>query len=652
MLTISCDSDLRLIFHRLRSAVTRHYENGEDQPHIQRTCISAFLFLRFFVPAILNPRLFHLVPTAPNLKCQRTLTLVAKSLQGLANFSTFGQKEPWMQPMNAFVDECSAGLVDFLDHVSTPVESTGHRQEWTSAHAAVYTPPNRLKAGLSPVLQEGIPRLPHLIDLPRELGSLASRVSRLASVASSHDDSELSAAADGPPDLSAQSGRPRGSTPFERFVGACVEVAEEANRKGGAFFGQLPTPARSLKPRASVSLRPREMVGRPGRAEHGESSPRPAVSRADSSATDAEELLITRPAAPVDSAAEARFSAAEPRAAAPRQREPSGEPASSRRIHRSFTVNGRSPNAVTLNGTDYTERSFSNDDLSALASLDSVAEIDSALTERGSRREMDAALSSALGNFGIDVELPPAGSTGARAATRRPVSPSPQRSFPPPMDSGPSPRSGPKTARRPPPLTMPSDSDLQALSSRALSPRPPTARVRITQETVTTESLLAEPDLSPGEEVNEGFAAASSPYESSGALARPQSSASIGRKSKLHGWASGWTVGTGASAAPKRGLTSSASLASISFAAGPGGGRRSTKKPDPSDGPSPAQLAARRASSAEVAQSLRRQPSSSPVPSPAQGRRGSATARSRESPTAEAGRLRGVFTMRKGTRAS
>lgn len=39
----------------------------------------------------------------PGVRAQRTLTLVAKSLQGLANMTTFGVKEPWMEPMNEFL---------------------------------------------------------------------------------------------------------------------------------------------------------------------------------------------------------------------------------------------------------------------------------------------------------------------------------------------------------------------------------------------------------------------------------------------------------------------------------------------------------------------------------------------------------------------
>lgn len=241
---------------------------------MRSTSVSAFIFLRFFVPAVLNPKLFSLISCPLDPKTQRTLTLIAKTLQGLANFSSFGEKEIWMEPMRSVVTDNSSAFVDFIQHISTPLASAPF--EWTSANSASYLAPNRLRSALTSSAKEGIPLLPHLIDLPRSLGLLASLIVSKGSPVDKNPTSSqiVEGRGRGSPSISSSRGGGR-SARFTDFAERCADVYEEARRRGGMGMGSNPflskldskSKARSATVRSSSSSRstfgPTSPTGRP-----------------------------------------------------------------------------------------------------------------------------------------------------------------------------------------------------------------------------------------------------------------------------------------------------------------------------------------------------------------------------------------------------
>ena len=179
-----CPAELRRIFRHIRACAEDRY--GDFLRTVSYSSVSGFLFLRFFCPAILNPKMFALMKgkndfnliyqhvltkylDQPQANARRTLTLVAKSLQGLANMTTFGSKEPWMEHMNQFLTSNRQSFKCFIDNICS-IPSDRNPLPLPPS----YSTPLAIMQRLPQSCREGLPSLPHLIDQPRNLALLVS----------------------------------------------------------------------------------------------------------------------------------------------------------------------------------------------------------------------------------------------------------------------------------------------------------------------------------------------------------------------------------------------------------------------------------------------------------------------------------------------
>ncbi|XP_039291566.1 ras GTPase-activating protein 1 isoform X2 [Nilaparvata lugens] len=115
----ACPKTVRYICGCLQRAVMGKW------PHerlVRTRVVSGFIFLRLLCPAILNPRQFNLISEPPPTMASRSLIMVAKCLQNLANLVEFGGKEPYMEVVNPFILKNKERMVVFLDQLSNLVE--------------------------------------------------------------------------------------------------------------------------------------------------------------------------------------------------------------------------------------------------------------------------------------------------------------------------------------------------------------------------------------------------------------------------------------------------------------------------------------------------------------------------------------------------
>lgn len=134
-------------------------------------------------------------------RSRRTFTLIAKSLQTLANMASFGTKEHWMEPMNAFLTQHRESFKSFIDevcYVPTPLSTATYPSSVklsptypsgvVSAETHLfYKTPMTIMQRLPPTSREGFPSLPYLIDQARAHADLVQLWLEITSPGTSGD---------------------------------------------------------------------------------------------------------------------------------------------------------------------------------------------------------------------------------------------------------------------------------------------------------------------------------------------------------------------------------------------------------------------------------------------------------------------------------
>ncbi|GAA5914324.1 hypothetical protein JCM6882_008161 [Rhodosporidiobolus microsporus] len=105
---------IRWICKQIRSLTKRKYPEATD--YAICSLIGGFFFLRFINPAIVTPQAYMLIDSLPTSAKhpRRTLTLIAKLLQNLANKPSYA-KEAYMMSLQPFVDNNKTRMNQFLN---------------------------------------------------------------------------------------------------------------------------------------------------------------------------------------------------------------------------------------------------------------------------------------------------------------------------------------------------------------------------------------------------------------------------------------------------------------------------------------------------------------------------------------------------------
>lgn len=141
-------------------ATFRERLNVLDREDMADNLISASIFLRFLCPAILSPSLFNITNELPSDRATRNLTLVAKTLQTLANFTRFQAKEGFMEFLNDFLEQEAPRMKEFLQTISSRSADGSCGQNTSILDWSGYIDQGKQLSILHSLLTENLSKLP------------------------------------------------------------------------------------------------------------------------------------------------------------------------------------------------------------------------------------------------------------------------------------------------------------------------------------------------------------------------------------------------------------------------------------------------------------------------------------------------------------
>ncbi|XP_068512256.1 ras GTPase-activating protein 4-like isoform X1 [Anas acuta] len=109
----TCPPVIRAAFRQLFQRVGERFP---EHQHAKFVAVTSFLCLRFFSPAIMTPKLFHLRDAHADARTSRTLLLLAKAIQMVGNMEPAAgrAKEAWLAPLQPALQQGASQMKAFI----------------------------------------------------------------------------------------------------------------------------------------------------------------------------------------------------------------------------------------------------------------------------------------------------------------------------------------------------------------------------------------------------------------------------------------------------------------------------------------------------------------------------------------------------------